>query len=103
MILHPVADGVKAAATLLGRFRWNKDLVGVKDGVNKVFTVPDPFFVQSGEIVIRVDMNGQRLRLGAANDYTVSESGGVGTGYDTVTFVVAPKAYENPTADYLVP
>jgi hypothetical protein len=102
MILQPVAVG-SSANVLLEKFRWNKDLVGTKDGVNVAFNTPD-VFVQSGSVLIRVYRNGQRLRLGASNDYTVSESGGVGTGYDTVTFNgPAPLLYEELTADYLVP
>lgn len=104
MILQSLNDGYRAAALLEAKRRWNKDLVGTKDGVNQSFTIPDPEFVQIGETVIRVFYNGQRLRLGSGNDYTVSESGGVGTGYDTVTLVgVAPFPQEELTADYLVP
>lgn len=35
--------------------------------------------------------NGQRLYEGVGNDYIVSESGGVGTGYDTITLEFTPK------------
>jgi hypothetical protein len=105
MILQPVGGGAKAAAILIGRFRWNQDLQGTKDGVNTSFVVPGgDTFVQLGDLVIRVYRNGQRLRLGLGNDYTVSESGGPGTGYDTVVFQgPAPLPYEELTADYLVP
>lgn len=104
MILRSVNDGQRAASLLFGKMRWNKDLVGTKNGVNQTFVIPDPEFVQVGEQVIRVFYNGQRLRLGSGDDYTVSESGGVGTGYDTITLVgVAPLPTEELTADYLVP
>jgi len=105
MILQPVGGGAKAAGILLGRFRWNQDLQGTKDGVNATFVLPGgDQFTQSGELVIRVYRNGQRLRLGSLNDYTVSESGGPGTGYDTILFLgPAPLPYEELTADYLVP
>lgn len=106
MILQPVvAGGGGGASALLGRFRWNKDLVGAKNGLNTSFVVPGgDKFTQIGEIVIRVFRNGQRLRLGSANDYEVSESGGPGTGYDTVIFQgPAPLPNEELTADYLVP
>lgn len=83
--------------------RWNKGLVGTKDGVNTSYIVPDTSFIQSGEIVIRVYRNGRRMTIGASNDYTVSESGGVGTGYDTITFNgPAPLSYEVLAADYMV-
>lgn len=105
MILQPVGGSAKAVSSFLDRFRWNRDLVGIKDGVNISFLIPGgEKFIQSGDVVIRVYRNGQRLRFGASEDYTVSESGGPGTGYDTVTFSVpAPLAYEELTADYLVP
>lgn len=103
MILRSVNDGNRAASILLGRFRWNKGLVGTKDGINKVFVTPDLIFVQSGEIVIRIFYNGQRFSIGSSCDYVVSESGGVGTGYDTVTLSVAPQSFDALTADYFVP
>lgn len=102
MILSSQGGSGKAAWILINRMRWNKDLLGTKNGVNMVFTTPDDF-IQDGEIVIRVYMNGVRLRLGSANDYEVSESGGVGTGYDTITFTgVAPTVGDELTADYMV-
>jgi hypothetical protein len=90
-----------AEGKLLYRSRWDKELIGVKDGFNTSFQTPQNF-VQVDEIVIRVYRNGQRLSLGASKDYTVSESGGVGTGYDTVTFNGSPPLdYEILTADYI--
>jgi hypothetical protein len=81
--------------------RWNIDLVGAKDGVNTVFTTPEEF-LQAGNIVIRLYLNGDRLRLGALNDYTVSESGGPGTGFDTVTLAIPLITKDQLTADYIV-
>lgn len=100
MILQPVSYG-NTADYILGKFRWNKSLLGSKDGFNHTFTTPEDF-VQSGEQVIRVYLNGQRLQEGISNDYTVLESGGPGTGFDTVILVVAPLGYEKVTADYVV-
>lgn len=104
MILSSQGGSGRAAWLLIGRMRWNKDLVGTKNGVNQDFLVPDgEKFLQSGNNVVRVYRNGVRLRLGADNDYTVSESGGVGAGYDMITFIgPAPLDYENLTADYMV-
>lgn len=101
MILQPAPGG--GSGLVLQRMRWNKDLVGVKDGANPVFTTPE-VFVQDGELVIRVYKNGVRQRLGSTDDYTVSESGGAGSGYDTVTFNgPAPQSNDGLTADYFVP
>ncbi len=102
MILQPAGRGT-SINVLLGKFRWNKELIGTKDGVNITFTTPD-VFVQSGEIVIRVYRNGQKLREGSSNDYTVSESGGPGTGFNTVVFQgPAPLPFEVLSADYNTP
>lgn len=86
-------------------FRWNIDLIGARNGANVTYTTPEDFIQASGtypNVVIRVYWNGVRLRLGASNDYTVSESGGAGTGYDTIVMAVAPKADDQLTADYIV-
>lgn len=84
-------------------FRWDVPLDGVIDGANKTFTVPaSEKFVQSGNVHIRVYLNGQRLFAGASNDYTVSESGGVGTGYDTVDLSIAPVTGDLVTVDFVI-
>ena len=72
---------------------------GTIDGANTDFTTPEEF-VQETNIVIRVYRNGQRETLGG--DYTVSESGGAGTGYDTVSFIppATPKTGEVIRVDY---
>lgn len=104
MILSSENGSRRAAWTLIGRMRWKKDLVGIKNGANPDFAVPGgEKFIQVGENVIRVYRNGLRQNFGADSDYTVSESGGVGTGYDTITFTgPAPLDYEELRADYMV-
>lgn len=78
--------------------RYNYTLVGTIDGVNQDFkTDPHKFTQETGD-QIRVFLNGQRLVI--VDDYTVSESGGVGTGYDTVTFVEPPRQLDHVTADF---
>jgi hypothetical protein len=82
----------------MGARVFNVALLGVKNGVNLVFTTPDDFVhVVSGE-TIRVFYNGQRLL--ESEDYVISESGGMGSGYDTVTMFVAPRIDDKLTADY---
>lgn len=83
----------------------NVMLVGVVDGVNTVFTIADGYkFVQNDEYVITVYYNGVRQDL--TIDYIVMESGGVGTGYDTVIFNDPPDPgftiISYITADYYV-
>lgn len=83
------------------RFRTGSGLVGVQNGSNVTFTVPggDVFTHNLPFLSIQVYRNGQRLKL--IEDYTIQESGGAGTGYDTVIFEVAPLADDNLLADYV--
>jgi hypothetical protein len=80
--------------------RFGVELLGTRDGSNRVFTTPEKFVVNT----ICVHINGVRKREAADCDYTVSEGGGVGAGYDTITFTaVAPWTDENVIADFIVP
>lgn len=86
---------------LLARQRTDVDLIGDKNGVNTTFTTPNKF-IQTSTVRIQVFRNGVRLRLGSTNDYIVSESGGVGTGYDTVVYNGQPPlSFEQLTSDYI--
>jgi hypothetical protein len=85
------------------RYRVGQNLIGAKDGVNVQFTTPGsekfahnlPFFD------ISVIFNGSRLAL--LDDYLVSESGGSGTGYDTVILLVPPPLPDDHLlADYII-
>jgi len=67
---------------------YNETLSGSINGINTTFTTSSAF-VASSEAV---HFNGQRQEEGAGNDYVRSESGGVGTGFDTITFAVAPRS-----------
>jgi hypothetical protein len=68
-------------------------------GDPKVFTVPLNF--RHGGVDTEVlSYNGQRLIEGAGNDYVASESGGVGTGYDTITLEFTPRPASNFRVDY---
>ena len=88
MILQPSSSG---ASSLLGRFRNEVILLGVRNGVNDTFTTPD-IFIQTTNLKIKIYWNGRKLSIN--DDYTVSESGGLGTGYDTIVFLYPKK----PTA-----
>jgi len=85
------------------RLRWDIELIGQKNGANTIFKLPSfAKFVNSDGMKIRVYTNGQRLHEGSSNDFTVSESGGLGAGFDTVVLAVAPNTWEQITADYMV-
>lgn len=84
------------------------DLSSQIDGIASSFTTTADFVhttpVGTGP-TIAVYHNGQRLRFGGGNDYTVSESGGPGTGFDTVdlnfTPLAAPGNPDTLTVDYV--
>lgn len=83
------------------RFRSGQKLVGAKDGVNVTFKVPgtDKFTHNLPYMTIAVYVNGIRLSL--IDDYTVAESGGSGTGYDSVILEWAPRSNDKILADYI--
>lgn len=89
-----------AAAELEGRMRFGIQLIGVKNGVNTVFTTPE-FFTSSS---LQLHFNQLRYEQGSSNAFLVSESGGPGTGYDTVTLLFTkrlPKADDDLFVDYI--
>ena len=89
---------VTSIADLLA-IEYGVELLGVKDGVNATFTTPTKFKPDT----IKVFFNGLRQKIGVGNDFIVTESGGVGTGYDTVILDVslAPYANESVVAEYV--
>jgi hypothetical protein len=77
-------------------------LLGSINGVNQTFTTPEDFLNNTTH-TLSLFYNGQRLFPGAGNDFLLSESGGFGTGWDTVQTTFAPRAGDRLTADYSVP
>ena len=71
-----------------GTRTFNEVPTGAINGINTVYTTAVDF-VAGTEAVF---FNGVRQHPGAGNDYSISESGGVGTGFDTITLAVAPRA-----------
>lgn len=65
-------------------------LNGPIDGINRTFTVPTPDKFLDGSYFgnifhIYITHNGNALKLGT--NFTISESGGSGTGYDTINLI----------------
>ncbi len=86
-------------------------LVGPQDGSNRVFRTTPDFFVHDPSVSgrdIEVFHNGRRLILTeladpSQGDFIPSESGGIGTGFDTITLLTfAPFAQSTLVADYTV-
>lgn len=98
-LAHP--DFVSCGEGVPSSLRVGVALLGTVDGVNKVFSAPDDF-VHDGVKNERVYLRGLRQLEGVGSDYVVSESGGPGTGYDTITFTDAPEVGDVLTADYYI-
>lgn len=80
--------------------KFNEELIGSKNGSNRVFAPPEKF-----KILMGLRRNGHGQHVGTGGDAVISESGGLGTGYDTVTFdaaIPAPVAWETLLIDYIV-
>jgi hypothetical protein len=104
-----VVDGLQVSGgggTLNFAFKQNVVLLGTKNGSNRKFTVPAPDkFINgslgSNEFRILVRHNGKGLLPGI--DYTMSESGGAGTGLDTISMITfKPVSDSTLVADYVV-
>ncbi len=86
-------------------FRYQKkediQLVGDVDDNNDTFTIPYGKFINTTEYKIIVYKNG--VKQFYLDDFTIAESEGLGTGYDTVIFGVPPTTTSPAdiiTADY---
>lgn len=75
--------------------KYNIALVGSVDGVNQSYATPDKFDAAS----LTLYYNGQRLVR--PEDYEISESFGVGSGYDTVTTTFSPRVGDRLFVDYI--
>lgn len=80
------------------KHRFGVALAGAVNGVNVTFTTPEKFRHDPPRAQISLYFNGQRVFVG--DDFTISESGGPGTGYDTVTTLFAPVPGDKLWADY---
>lgn len=80
---------------------YNIEPTGAKNGINLTYTLPS----DAEKDTFRLYRNGIRQLQddGGAADFTLSESGGSGTGYDTVVITTtALLSWEQLTADYQV-
>lgn len=84
--------------TTTGTRVYGEILTGAVNGTNTVFTTVQDFVDGTDSVYF----NGVRQREGIGNDYVRSESGGVGTGFDTITFAVAPKSRPGSKPDDVV-
>ena len=94
---------------LFADFRTHVALGGALGGGNRTFTTPDAFHHDGAKLAtVRVYHNRTRLDQTASTnpndgDYYVSESGGIGTGYDTINLLrFTPNPNSVLRADYWV-
>ena len=81
------------------------ELLGAVDGINTVFTIPTGVIFYDGALhKILVYDNG--VKQAFLDDFFIAESGGPGTGFDTVIMTVAPSIVNSIpdiiTADYYI-
>lgn len=98
-----IVKGLQVSSSNLDTLR-KEDIVlnGSVDNINTVFTIPSGTFIYNSTYKIIVYKNGVKQAM--ADDYTIFEMGGPGTGYNGVLFVVPPATIPPPndiiTADY---
>ena len=104
MLLTSTGSAGVSPLALAQFLRDDEQLVGATNGVNITFILPDGDQAAHFEpgAKIKVYYNGQRLHEGGLNDLIVSESGGVGTGFDTVFLSFSPLSGDLISADYIV-
>lgn len=95
----------KVTAGSIGYF-WREKipLIGMKNGLNRTFYTPDKFIngsYLSNIFHITIEHNGKELYENI--DYSIGESGGPGTGYDTINiFSLTPNSHSLLYATYAI-
>ena len=104
--LEAIGDGYTSVDTDVP-YLWKQGvaLVGATNGANKTFMTPGDTFLngtfEDNEFTIEVFHNGRRLIKNL--DFIAQESGGVGTGYDTITMIsFVPSPRSRIVANYVV-
>ena len=103
-----IIKGLEVTSTITTLpYLWRQEinLIGLKDGTNRTFYTPDKFLnglFTTGDIFhIAVKHNGKDLY--ESIDYSIAESGGPGTGYDTIILKsFAPNTHSVLYATYAI-
>jgi hypothetical protein len=95
---------IAAGSGALYTWREKIPLIGLRNGTNRTFFTPEKFINGSyfGNVFhITIEHNGKELYENI--DYTISESSGPGTGYDTLNFIsLTPNAHSLLYATFAV-
>jgi len=84
--------------------RVTHDLTAQATGSTAIFVLNSGakgFHSLTADILFHIHVNGVRQLEGIVNDFTVSESGGAGTGFDTITFTYLPESGDHILVDFL--
>lgn len=79
-------------------FLNGRELIGDKNSTNTIFSTPSKF-LQDGSVGVVLNRNGQEQLLGF--DYIVGESGGLGTGFDTIIIRKPPRIFDSLICHYI--
>jgi hypothetical protein len=97
MILEPVAGG--GGGSLYSTLRWNITLTGTYDGVNRVFTIPDPVVYTPPFPIVKLYHGGRCMKL---SEFEVYENVPASGDYNRVRLLeFAPRATDLLFADYI--
>ena len=95
MILQPTV--ARGGGTATPKFREGVFLTGSYDGMNRLFSIPEPAIHNPPREQVKVYHGGRRLQ---GSEYEVKESV-FGGGYDTVQLIFAPLTTSRLYADYI--
>lgn len=94
----PGPQGLPGVGIPLADLKHYQDLDGTKNGVNTIFTLPGGDIALLPTLLVYV--NGQQIDPPSC--WAASESGGVGTGYDTITFTFPLVSTDEAWASYII-
>lgn len=93
-----VPNGIIVNTSTTTNFVIDSLLIGIQNSSNTIFTISSGKFLFDSINKITVYVNGVRQAI--TQNFLVAESGGPGTGYDTVVFIEAPAVQDVLVADY---
>lgn len=101
---HPNIDGYGGGGSINYAWKEKIALIGLRNGINKTFYTPDKFINGSyfgNTFHITIEHNGKELYENI--DFSIAESGGPGTGYDTIhIFSLTPNSHSLLFATYTI-
>ena len=101
-----ITNGLEVTAGAAKTFlhKVGVELIGVKNSANRFYATPDNFLnADVGGDLFTISIFHDGNRLVETKEYVLSESGGVGTGFDTIEIIAfKPKSKSTLIANYFV-